>query len=430
MRTTSFLESKAFERFEKFFVIASLVAFAGAILPTNTAEGQGSAEANRFSVVIQLAVFPMLSLLVLVHGRKILNAVRSMPWVIALCSLAVVSAAWSYDPVFTLRRAVVLTAFTLFGIYVGANFEWEEQIQLFGWALLYMVAVSYLIIVVAPDYGISHDLHSGAWKGVFTHKNTLGRVIGFGLALLIFARPKIGPTIVRVGLLLATAILLIFSFSSTGLVSVIGCLLAYPFILVLRARAKRTVPLWVVLLVPTLILIALVGINYGAIASVFGKDPTLSGRTQLWTSVVDAIKLRPWLGYGYSVFWSEPGPETLVTATRSNFGAMPAHAHNGYLDLALDLGIVGVLIFAYGLVKMLRLAVTAAQDETAYASAWPLMFVVYFLLFNVTESNLLILRAFLWLPFISIYVALMREYVTAPSYLPEKSLPSEFATAQ
>ncbi len=430
MRTTSFLESKAFERFEKFFVIASIVAFAGAILPTNTAEGQGSADANQFAVVVQLVVFPLLSLLVLLHWRRVMNAIRSVPWVIALCTLAVVSSAWSYDPVFTLRRAIVLAAFTLFGIYIGANFEWEEQIQMFGWALLYMVVVSLLIIAFLPDYGISHDLHSGAWKGVFSHKNTLGRVIGFGLALLIFARPKIGPWFVRLGFLLATATLLLFSFSSTALVAIAGCIAAYPFVWVLRARAKRTVPLWVVLIVPALIIVVLVGINYGAIASVFGKDPTLSGRTQLWTAVVDAIKLHPWFGYGYSVFWGKPGAETLVTAKASAFGTMPNHAHNGYLDLALDLGIVGVLIFAYGLIKMIRLAVIAAQDETNYASAWPLMFVVYFVLFNVTESNLLILRAFLWLPFISIYVTLMRELVTAPSYAPEKALPPEFATAQ
>ena len=192
MRTTSFLESKAFERFEKFFVILSIVAFAGAILPTNTVENQGSADANHFSVLVQVALFPVLAVLLLVHAKRIMNAVRSMPWIWVLCGLAVVSAAWSYEPGFTLRRAVILVMFTLLGVYIGSNFERDEQIELFGWALLYMVIVSYVVIIVAPDYGISHDLHNGAWKGVFSHKNTLGRVIGFGLALLIFARPKIG----------------------------------------------------------------------------------------------------------------------------------------------------------------------------------------------------------------------------------------------
>jgi exopolysaccharide production protein ExoQ len=255
-------------------------------------------------------------------------------------------------------------------------------------------------------------------------------VIGFGLALLVFARPKMGPILARLLFLLATAILLIFSFSSTALISVVGCLAAFPFVWVLRARARRTVPLWVVLVVPAVIVVALAAINYGAIATAFGKDPTLSGRTDLWAAVLTAIKLHPWFGYGYSVFWAKPGLETLATASAAKYGAMPVHAHDGYLDLALDLGIAGVLIFAYGLIKMFWLAIANAKDESTEGSAWPLMFLVYYVLFNVTESNLLLSRAFLWLPFVSIYVTLMREHVTSPGYESEKVLPSEFATAQ
>lgn len=418
-----------FERLEKIFTVISIIAFAGAILPSNNAEGQGSAEGNRFSVLVQLVVFPVLAFLVLVHGRRILNAIRSVPWIVVLCGLAAASAAWSYEPGFTLRRAVILMAFTLFGIYVGANFEWEEQIQLFGWALLYMVVVSYLIILIAPDYGISHDLHNGAWKGVFAHKNTLGRVIGFGTVLLIFARPKIGPAILRYTFLGATAVLLIFSFSSTALVAVVGCLAAYPLVWILRLRTRRTVPLWIVLLVPTLIVVVLIGMNYAAIASAFGKDPTLTGRTHLWAAVSDAIKLRPWLGYGYSVFWAKPGPETLLVAQRADFGGMPVHAHDGYIDLALDLGIVGILVFGYGLLKVIWRAIVAVQDGVLYSDSWPLMFVVYFVLFNVTESNLLLSRAFLWIPFVSIYVALLRSPVREPVEVREKSMAQGYATA-
>ncbi len=429
MQTTSFLESKAFERFEKIFVVASIIAFAGAILPTNTVEGQGSADANRFNIVIQIVVFPILAFLVAVHGKRILNALRSVPWLIVLCGLAAASAAWSYEPTFTLRRAVILAAFTLFGIYLGANFEWEEQIQLFGWALLYMIIVSYLVILIAPDYGISHDLHNGAWKGVFSHKNSLGRVIGFGMVFLIFARPKLGPTFVRIGILLAAAALLIFSDSSTALLAVIGCLAAYPCIYVLRVRTRRTVPLWVVLLVPLVLALVLVAANYGAVAGVFGKDPTLSGRTKLWTAVVDAVKQHPVWGYGYSVFWPKPGPETVKVAAAASMGEMPSHAHDGYLDLTLDLGIVGLMVFLYGLAKMIRLALAAVKDDSIAASAWPLMFVVYFVLFNLTESNLLISRAFLWLPFVSIYVALIQSRVLAPSYSRQQSLSAEYAAA-
>jgi O-antigen ligase len=320
-------------------------------------------------------------------------------------------------------------AFTLFGIYVGGNFEWEEQIRLFGWALLYMVIVSYLVILVAPDYGISHDLHNGAWKGVFSHKNSLGRVIGFGTVFLIFARPKLGPTFLRIGLFAATALLLIFSDSSTALVAVIGCLAAYPCIYILRVRTRRTIPLWAVIIAPLVLALVLAAGNYGVVAGAFGKDPTLSGRTLLWKAVVDAIKQRPVWGYGYSVFWPKPGPETLKVAAAASMGEMPSHAHDGYLDLVLDLGVMGLLVFLYGLVKMIRLALAAVKDDSLTSGAWPLMFIVYFILFNLTESNLLISRAFLWLPFVSIYVALIQSRVLAPSYSRQDALSAEYAPA-
>jgi O-antigen ligase len=430
MQTTSFLDSKAFERLEKIFAVVAVIAFAGAILPSTTAEGQGSAEGNRFSVLVQLAVFPILTFLVLVHGKRILNAIRSVPWIAVLCALAAVSSFWSSDPLFTFRRSIILVAFTLLGIYLGSNFEWDEQIQIFGWALVYMVVASYLVIVLLPDYGISHDLHNGAWKGVFSHKNSLGRVVGFGIIFLLAARPRLGPTLVRVLLIAATALLLVFSQSSTAFLAVAGCVLAYPAVYVLRVRNRRTLPLWSVLLVPVLVAVILVGANYGAIASALGKDPTLTGRTSLWTAVVGAIKQRPMLGYGYAVFWGKPGAETLKVARDSQFGAMPVHAHDGYLDVALDLGLVGFLIVIYGIGKMTWRAIEVVRDPSIRAATWPLMFIVYFVLFNLTESNLLISRAFLWLPFVSIYVALMQNPVPAPAYVPEEPLHADFAAAR
>ncbi len=429
MQTTSFLESKAFERFEKIFVVASIIGLAGAILPTNNVEGQTSAAQNQFNVAVQLVIYPILLVLVLIHGKRILAAVRSVPWIVALCTFALASAAWSYEPLFTFRRALVLAAFSLFAIYVGANFDWEEQIQLYGWALLYMVVVSYLIIVFLPDYGIAHDLHSGAWKGVFSHKNSLGRVIGFGTVLLIFARPKIGPAIVRIGLLVGTVVLLIFSHSSTAMVAVAACLAAYPCVHLLRLRKSRTIPLWVIFMPIVVLIAAIVALNYGAVASLFGKDTTLSGRTLLWAAVENAIKKRPWFGYGYAVFWARPGADTLLAASQAAMGEIPAHSHDGYLDVMLDLGIVGLSIFAYGLLKVARRVFAAAQDESLYRSMWPLMFLIYFVLFNLTESNILILRAFLWLPFVSIYVGLLQAPAAARSYAAERAMDSDYVPA-
>jgi O-antigen ligase len=88
------------------------------------------------------------------------------------------------------------------------------------------------------------------------------------------------------------------------------------------------------------------------IASIFGKDPSLTGRTTIWRVAVEAIHSRPILGYGPGgLFRNVYGQPT----GRMNFevGYGIGHAHNGVLNLWLELGIVGVAIFALILVELI-----------------------------------------------------------------------------
>ena len=72
------------------------------------------------------------------------------------------------------------------------------------------------------------------------------------------------------------------------------------------------------------------------------RNQDLTGRTEIWSMVMDAILEHPWLGYGYHAFWrGADGPSVDVRLS----GWIPPHAHNGFLDLALDFGIAGPLLF-------------------------------------------------------------------------------------
>ena len=69
----------------------------------------------------------------------------------------------------------------------------------------------------------------------------------------------------------------------------------------------------------------------------FGRDLTFTGRTDIWSYVVDAIKERPVLGYGYGAFWRADGFASYFVANR--FGFFVSHAHSSMLDASLDLGV-------------------------------------------------------------------------------------------
>jgi hypothetical protein len=71
------------------------------------------------------------------------------------------------------------------------------------------------------------------------------------------------------------------------------------------------------------------------------KDPTFSGRTAIWNIVAEHIALRPFLGSGFGAYWVGPitGTPSYQFVTQLYF--YPTEAHNGYLDVVNELGLVG-----------------------------------------------------------------------------------------
>ena len=74
-----------------------------------------------------------------------------------------------------------------------------------------------------------------------------------------------------------------------------------------------------------------------------GKDPTLTGRTDLWTDIMDYAK-HPILGAGFMSFWTPAVKAYFKSIPRESWG--PQQAHNGYLETYVQLGWVGVLLLA------------------------------------------------------------------------------------
>jgi len=121
--------------------------------------------------------------------------------------------------------------------------------------------------------------------------------------------------------------------------------------------------------------------NPGGITRLLGKDSTLTGRTQLWSLVWKLIRSHPWFGYGYGGFWlGLQGPSAPVWRA---VGWQPPNAHNGFLDLLLDLGIIGLLLFVPVILTALRHAFTLARRGRTLDTAFPLIFLFFLLISNI-----------------------------------------------
>jgi exopolysaccharide production protein ExoQ len=408
--------------FEKFYAVIGLLFLAGGLIPTEIAQGEQDPAYIHSQIIGQVCVFSIIAVLLLVRWRSVLRGVTAAAWPLLLCGLAILSTEWSLDHMFTLRRGIILLATTLFAVYLASHFDWEEQLDAFGWMTVVAVFGSYVLIVFFPDYGVSHDLHWGNWKGLFPHKNLLGLYMAFGILLMVFGRPGGLPKWLRIATLLGAIGLLVFSGSATALVSLLVCFALYPLVYLFGLRGKRTLPLWVPML-PLFISAGLFALlNSSRLLELLGRDSTFTGRADLWRIAISAIHDDPWLGHGYSIFW-----HTVTTESTGVLISATTHAHDGYLDLCIDLGFVGLLVFVIGFLLFAKRAFTMLSNKSTAASKWPLIFLTLFATYNIAESSLLRTHTFMWIPFVSIYTALAlmpseaRVEVTEPEMVPEYS---------
>ena len=155
-----------------------------------------------------------------------------------------------------------------------------------------------------------------------------------------------------------------------------------------------------------LTLATILGLNLVAIGSMYSPslhdllqalyiDPTFTGRTDIWRFVIRHIADRPVTGYGFSTFWLT---EDVVYGFKDvGWVSSVSTAHNGYLDLALQLGIPGAFLmilwlFVSPLVDFYRVSYVPANDPVKIFFFRLLLFAAFESCF---ESSFLLVNAFL-----------------------------------
>jgi O-antigen ligase len=107
---------------------------------------------------------------------------------------------------------------------------------------------------------------------------------------------------------------------------------------------------------------------------ILGRDSTLTGRTQIWTSLIRYAKRNIFLGYGFGGFWTTALRETIA-----------ANAHSGYLDTILELGVTGLFIFSFFLISIINKATKLIENEWSIFLFF-VSIVFMYLVHNISET--------------------------------------------
>jgi len=390
---------------ERGFVVAVLFLSTNALLPLLRLENsyESVVGLGTGDPVVQrtwLVVYGVTGVLVLRHHRLIRVALGGNATLWGLVCLAIVSAGWSVAPALTMRRSVALLGTTAFGLYLAARYSRREVLTLLLTALGISAVLSLAFALVIPSWGVFNG-----WRGVYLHKNSLGRAMAFGvtlwLPLTIFNR----RSSVVIPLFLSLSVGLLFLSNSKSSWAVCVAVVAWlPVLRLLRLHAGvvGAVLMGIGIVVPVGS-VWLAG-NAEAVFALFGRDATLTGRTEVWWLSWQWITERPWLGYGYSAFWQgDTGPSGRLIAA---LGEVFSSAHQGVLDLWLDLGLAGVVLFANSFLLNARRAYASLRREPGMDGTFPALFLIFLLMSNLTESNILTQNSVLWIMYVVVSVQL------------------------
>jgi exopolysaccharide production protein ExoQ len=349
-------------------------------------------EGSFLEPIISMVLYGIAFIFVLMRWKKVLYEGSKANFSILLfvgCILA--STVWSDYPDITLRRSLIVLGATVFGAYFGTSFTFQQQLEHLAWALTGIVLLCLGFGVLLPKYGQMHVYpHNGAWRGIYMHKQGLGTQMTLTLAFfLTMFKNRIYSRNPKLFLftLSCAAFMLFTSRSSTGLIVTLILVIALWICNLLRSQFEIMVPtlIGMITLFATLFVYAVDHVD--AVTALVGKDVTFSGRMPLWAALWEMISRRPWLGYGYEGFWQGRYSESSLVWQVVGWSA--PHAHNGILELLLGIGWVGTTCFlislGVNLFRIFQLVRLNASVETLY----PLLFLLYFILTNMTERNII-----------------------------------------
>lgn len=314
---------------------------------------------------------------------------------VAICALTYV---WSIDPGVTIRRWISLAGTAMIGFYFGLRLTFREQFLLTFRICSLLTVLSVAAALAGLDIARFRNWEGGdIWQGVFDHKNKLGLVSSLTAACILLQawhtkRVSLGNWL----LLPITGLALVKSQSATPL----GATIAGMGVVVLTSpRVRNRLTPQAVMAMGTVVVVfvlTILGIVVEKVLSAMGKSTDLSGRTHIWEAAAMLISWRPLGGYGW-------GDVTFTVPQFSRFFYQahdtPAHAHNGFLNTALQAGIPATLL-------TLGITVRAFNQSIRLASAgispWAIFFIPYSFVYNCFEIALFAQQRLVWVLFLAV----------------------------
>ncbi|MCK8608672.1 O-antigen ligase [Agromyces sp. C10] len=344
---------------------------------------------------------------------------------LAFLIIAAASVAWSNYPGTTAVAVALTLATTFVALSLALSLGWHGFLRALGGALKWLLGLSLLfelwvavfvrepLLPNFPDFDPDAEsipmafywsrallFEGGPIEGVIASRNLLA--MAALLALILFGALLASGGMRRaqgIGWLTVAGLVFVLTRSATVILVAVIVLVALGFALWARRlgpdRRRRVYAAAAATLAAS---VALLALSWNALLELFGKGEDLTGRLDIWEAVIGLATERPWLGWGWVSYWApwvEPYDDLAVRK-----GVEYLQAHNAWLDVWMQLGVLGLIAFASIVIGALWrswfLAVDPPMDDRGArvpytaASLIPLLALVALVGQSLAESRILI----------------------------------------
>lgn len=341
-----------------------------------------------------MTVLLSLGLFVLWTRRRVVGATLRANLPILLFFLyCAISSLWSEHPDVSIKRWVKAVADLVMVLVVLTEQDRFTAIKrLLARVGFVMIPLSILLIRYYSDLGRAYNPWDGglSWTGVTTTKNQLGMiclVLGLPSAWRVIEELRRASRERRKGTIFVHSCIILLAFwliHTADSMTPFACFLLAGFVIVMASsRVVTRRPVLVHLVVGAVLSVAFsalfLHIGSGLLANL-GRDSTLTGRTDIWDMVI-AMTPNPLLGAGYESFWVGERLRKIWAVYWNH----PNQAHNGYLEIYLNLGWLGITLLAVAIISGYRHIIVAVRRKSP-AAILCLGYFVASLAYNFTES--------------------------------------------
>lgn len=394
-----------------YWLLETFILLAAFILPNFTALSvtyqfpKLSSQMSLACAMITLCVIVLLYLQIKANSlwQKYWHAWKKQIPLLIFIAFSLLSCLWTTDINASIYEISLMFIAALVGVFLAVQYSPKRLLEIFQIFGALCILSSLILIIVQPQLGrLMNPQFQGAWRGIFWHRNHLGSLAAFfstlfllGIALNI---KKPLQVILNGIFFILSTVLVIGSRSATGMIIFVLLNGFFLFALLwLKIRRHLSRKHYIFALVLGIIILILCLTNLDLIFGTLGRDTSLTGRIPLWQDLVSHVwAQKPILGYGFGALWNDQDFRNSMQL-KQKWIYQVFFADNGYLDILLNTGIIGLLIFLVYLFTTGFHCVKTFLKEVNMISLFPLITFIYVVLANISYSFLFEVDQFVWM---------------------------------